>query len=277
MENQINAGDQNTQQIGQNPVSQPMQLMEKPKVNYWMIITFVLLIILVVGGMYTFNLAAKFSNSKNANKISPTTNTEPTPITTVTASPTNNVVWKTQIIPIQHESAFLGSKTVNLEMKIPTDWTIQTSQITTDLANSTIKNCSISTIISKDQSMKATFAPICTGWSAQYSVWPGDTVIALQQKRGGNDGLHNFYRVRVTSSVNNYNYVDAMTEPDRPLDKNKDQVMDALLIGYAPPNESKDDFFFIAAHLTANYSGQTSARDNFLSVVDQIAASITLK
>lgn len=48
MENQINVGDQNTQQIGQNPVSQFTQIPEKPKIkNYWMISTVVLIILLV--------------------------------------------------------------------------------------------------------------------------------------------------------------------------------------------------------------------------------------
>lgn len=33
MENQINVGDQNAQQVGQNPVNQPVQIPEKPKIN----------------------------------------------------------------------------------------------------------------------------------------------------------------------------------------------------------------------------------------------------
>lgn len=39
MENQINVGDQNTQQIGQNPISQPVQIPEKPRVNNRPILT----------------------------------------------------------------------------------------------------------------------------------------------------------------------------------------------------------------------------------------------
>ena len=37
MENQVNVGDQNTQQIGQNPAIQPVQIPEKPKINYLVI------------------------------------------------------------------------------------------------------------------------------------------------------------------------------------------------------------------------------------------------
>lgn len=209
--------------------------------------------------------------------LSPISSKEPTSTTVVTTNPSNNVVWKTQMIPIQEQSELLGNKTINLEIKVPSDWTIQTSSVAVDPATSTIKNCSISTITSKNQSLKITLAPICTGWSAQYSVWPSTGVIVLQQKRGGNNGLHNFYRVRVTNSINSYNYVDADTEPNRPLDNKTDQIMDALTIGYSPPNEGKDDFFFIAAHLTANFSNQKGITDNSLPIVDQIATSLVLR
>lgn len=47
MENQINIGEQNTQQIGQNPINQPPvnPIPEKPKVNYWMISTIILAVL----------------------------------------------------------------------------------------------------------------------------------------------------------------------------------------------------------------------------------------
>lgn len=56
MENQINVGDQNTQQIGQNPVNQPPATLvpEKPKINYWMITAVVLITVLVTGGVFYF-------------------------------------------------------------------------------------------------------------------------------------------------------------------------------------------------------------------------------
>lgn len=41
MENQVNVGDQNTQQTGQNPVSQPIQIPEKPRVNNRLILTII--------------------------------------------------------------------------------------------------------------------------------------------------------------------------------------------------------------------------------------------
>lgn len=56
MENQINMGDQNVQQVGQNLVNQPVQNPEKPKLNRWMISTVVLSFLLIgLGGLYVFN------------------------------------------------------------------------------------------------------------------------------------------------------------------------------------------------------------------------------
>lgn len=47
MENQVNVGDQNTQQVGQNSMGQPAQVPEKPKINYWMFSTFLFAFLLI--------------------------------------------------------------------------------------------------------------------------------------------------------------------------------------------------------------------------------------
>jgi len=54
MENQINVGDQNTQQIGTNPVSKPVISPEKPKTNYLLIAGIVIACFVVfgIGGRY---------------------------------------------------------------------------------------------------------------------------------------------------------------------------------------------------------------------------------
>lgn len=46
-------------QIGQNPVNQPVQIPEKSKINYWMIFTIVLVLILVISSLYTLNLKSQ--------------------------------------------------------------------------------------------------------------------------------------------------------------------------------------------------------------------------
>ena len=54
MENQMNVGNQNTQQIGQKSVSQPPITPEKPKINYLMVggIVLACFVILGFGGYY---------------------------------------------------------------------------------------------------------------------------------------------------------------------------------------------------------------------------------
>ncbi len=67
MENKVNVGDQNTQQIGQNPVSQPFSFPEKPKVNYWVTSKVVLTVMLVltVIGVISWWGYRKFKNRTN--------------------------------------------------------------------------------------------------------------------------------------------------------------------------------------------------------------------
>lgn len=52
MENQPNTDNQNAQQIGQNPVAQPVQIPEKPKVNYWIISTVILFVLLIAVSIF---------------------------------------------------------------------------------------------------------------------------------------------------------------------------------------------------------------------------------
>lgn len=71
MENQINVSDQNTQQVGQNPVSQPVQIPEKPKFNYWIISTLTLAVLLLgIFGWYIFSVA--YQANQNGSGILPT-------------------------------------------------------------------------------------------------------------------------------------------------------------------------------------------------------------
>lgn len=90
MENQINIGDQNTQQIGQNPVNQPpiSPLPEKPKINYWMIST-IILTVLFLGfvGWYFLNASKQNKEMTGSNS----TTTELTPTGTSSIQPTIQV------------------------------------------------------------------------------------------------------------------------------------------------------------------------------------------
>lgn len=71
METQINMSDQNIQQIGQNPLSQPVQVPEKQKFNFWAISAISLfLILLVVGGLYFYRLnSTSLQNKKSVDTV----------------------------------------------------------------------------------------------------------------------------------------------------------------------------------------------------------------
>ncbi len=74
MENQINVSNTNTQQVGQNPVNQPVQILEKPRINYW-IITAIALVFLLLGmvGIYVLSQKATDNNvSLTSNQLSKT-------------------------------------------------------------------------------------------------------------------------------------------------------------------------------------------------------------
>lgn len=67
MENQINIGDQNTQQIEQNLINQPpiQTVPEKPRFNYWMISIIIVFFALVVGGIsYLFSQNRSYSKNR---------------------------------------------------------------------------------------------------------------------------------------------------------------------------------------------------------------------
>ena len=66
MENKINAGDQNTQKIGQNPVETPQYNFQKSKFNYWVISAFILIAVLAFGGIFALYNNQK-QNKHNAN------------------------------------------------------------------------------------------------------------------------------------------------------------------------------------------------------------------
>lgn len=279
----------NTPTLPVNPSEIPVQAqpIQQPPVNNQkgflpIIIGVIILLLVVGGGAYYLGTQQNKPTTQITQQPTPTVATpttegsQPSPTEVSAVNPLANLTWKTQKINIEEETAIRGKQTINMELKLPSDWTFQASSVTSK-PDDLIKNCSTYAITSKDQAIRLTLQPICQGWAGKSSSWPTDAVIAFQRNCAGNDGAHTCYRVRYSTTSNNYNYVDAMTEPNRPLDKSKDQVQDALIVGYAPPNDNKDDFFFIPAHLTTTYSGAANQKDNYLSIADQIAASVTLR
>lgn len=107
MENQVNIGDQNTQQIGQNPISQPSLAPDKPKTNFLMIGGVVLACFIVFGfGGYYLGKQSSISpvttNNKQIQAI-PTMTSElsnPTPTLSPSSTPisVNIPGWKNYTI-----------------------------------------------------------------------------------------------------------------------------------------------------------------------------------
>lgn len=102
MENQINVGNQNTQQIGQNLANQPVNIPEKPKANYLMIggIILACFVVFGFGGYYLGKQSSdspKLTYSDNT-KITPSseeqqTTSPSTPILTSVTSAFNMSNW----------------------------------------------------------------------------------------------------------------------------------------------------------------------------------------
>jgi hypothetical protein len=103
MEGQISIGDQNSQQITQNSIEQPMSVQKTPKINYWVISAVFFIVILILVFIY-FLLNKKQSSYLEVQKITPT------PVAT---SPQVSVE-PISIETIKLESASLGDPTTEL-------------------------------------------------------------------------------------------------------------------------------------------------------------------
>lgn len=119
MEKQINVGNQNGQQIGQNPVSQSPQITEKSKVNYWMISTVISSIVIVFGSLYIFNL----KNQLNANNS--TINKQPNSQQGSSVLPTN-IPNPTRSTSLEFTSSWETYKNTQYQFsfKYPNGWTV---------------------------------------------------------------------------------------------------------------------------------------------------------
>lgn len=90
MENQVNIGDQNSQQMGANRANQLMEIRPKPKVNYWIVSTVIFTVLFF--GMVGFYLIKTQELEEETNiSILPTVVPTGTPMLLPTGSELN---WK---------------------------------------------------------------------------------------------------------------------------------------------------------------------------------------
>lgn len=267
MENQINVGDQNAHQVGQNPASQPVQIPDKPKVNY-LIIGITVILCLVVFGFGGYFLGKRSSNDSqnsrgglNQPTPSPTTQIQPSPTqsTTYTSPSPASLTWKTESVQIKKETAVSGNENINLSIQLPSDWTLKTVSKASK-PNDVIKNCADYVLTSTDSTAKFTISPFCAGWSAVYSNWPQSSVIVKEEKNVGNDG-HTAYTVRyLNTTTSQYKYVEGEKGTSN-------KIMDAILIRY---NANTGNF--LPTRIVLDYSGINS--EAIVEIADKIVTSL---
>lgn len=102
MENKINVGDQGIQKIEQNSEDKSQLHSIKPKLNYWVISTFVLIVILAISGLLTLHIIQKQYKPQLDSFLT----AKPSP----TTSPTQQ-----QIIPIKVYESLTDSNVVDTE------------------------------------------------------------------------------------------------------------------------------------------------------------------
>jgi len=269
MENQINISDQNAQQVGQNLVSQPVQISEKPKVNY-LVIGITILLCLIVFGFGGYYLGKKAINdSQNLDGgldqptpySSPTTQAQPSltqPVAYTSPSPAD-LTWKTESIQIKKETAVSGSENINLSIQSPSNWALKTINRSSN-PNDMIKNCADYVLTSADSTARLTISPFCSGWSAEYFDWPQSAVTIKEEKNQGVDG-HIAYTVRyLDTTTNQYKYVEGEKGTSN-------KIMDAILIIYNPSNRN-----FLPTRVLLDYSGTNSK--TILETTDKIVTSL---
>lgn len=116
MENQINMGDQNTQQIGQNPVNQSEAVQEKPKTNYF-VIGAVVLICFVVFGFGGYYLGTQRSNSPQGSQF-------PVPSSTPSAATSTQSITTPTNEPEVTQRPIVTTKPIS----IPSNWKKYTAE-----------------------------------------------------------------------------------------------------------------------------------------------------
>jgi hypothetical protein len=132
MENQMSVGNQNAQQVGQNPVNQSSVIPEKPRINYWMISTFALTFLFI--GAVALNIINQNREAIQNKKLLP-----PTQQSTSTLFPT---------VPpaIRKQNTVYTASELSNSFKLPEGWTkdLYTKSIKLlDRGYSTYGDCSL--------------------------------------------------------------------------------------------------------------------------------------
>lgn len=123
MENQINVGDLNPLQTGQNPVRQPLHIPTKLKGHYWKIITFILLFLLIISFITRrgiFEGLTKKDDFEVNRLIEVSKNPTPVPTTYPYAQPTVPTTLETPVSGTSYGIFYPFSEGITINNALPT-------------------------------------------------------------------------------------------------------------------------------------------------------------
>lgn len=210
--------------------------------------------------------------SENTSMADTNTNSE------INSAPLHNITWSDKTFQIQKETAYAGKETFNLNIKIPSDWTIQTNPRPEDPDN-LIKNCADYVITNPTNDVSMILSPICSGWEATYSSIPINSTVVMQEKRVSDTVINNHYRIRYETSVNNFEYLDfdiesydGLKDIGGGVDINNAEALDIVMIRFPKEDSTKDQF--LPAHLTVKINSENG--DKYLPLTDQMASWLRL-
>lgn len=187
----------------------------------------------------------------------------------------NKIQWKKETFDLKRKQIDVPiNLSLTIEAEIPEEWSTEIIKQEGDIK--LYEECFEYVFMSSNGETQVILELNCSGWAAEYSKWPENSVTVLEQERSSHSGLITRYRIRTSEITNNYNYFDASIPINEKLDKDKHKVMNAIMIGYAPPNDSTNDFDFISANLTMLYPESDLEKECFFKISDHIAASLKI-
>ncbi len=157
---------------------------QKGNTVLFVIIIVLLLTIVSTGAFYldSKNNSTKINSSSNISAhdaLGIPSKLSPTP------DPTSN--WQTQSFQIIKDVGLPNHETINISLKMPSDWIIQTIRRSV-LKNSDILNCSDYVLTSSDKITTLTLSPICEYWKGETRPWVTNGVVIKEVQNPGQEG-----------------------------------------------------------------------------------------
>lgn len=180
--------------------------------------------------------------------------------------------WKTETveITINDERYNIKDQILNMSIQIPISWELKTNSQLFSGSQFLVKDCVEYEISSPDQIAVLKIQLRCTGWSLNYSDWPKDAVIVTELEKLS-------YIIRTLDIEKNvFNYINGQSvEPASKFTYIEEFPASVYkpLIFKKPATER---LIVPIDELSFQYSGPNSEKEQYLSIADQIVASIEI-